>query len=250
LANESAGPNVAYYDRLAAVYHLFFEDLRESMEMEGRWLAEILGSRSAGRVLDASSGTGRQSIPLALRGFDVTAADPSAGMLRIARQMAATFGVTLPFVRSSFVELPRHFGAEFDAVIAMGNSLCHAGGPSEIRESMRAMAHCVRDGGICIVGIKDFQHILIQRRRFHPHRIVDGPDGRTLLFEIWDYEEPELGVTTFVVDQTASGWDTRTAVAREYMLSDAELRALAAEAGFTRVDKLGHPHECAHLLHR
>jgi glycine/sarcosine N-methyltransferase len=245
-----ADENVEYYDRLASVYDLFFDDFAQSMQAEGDWLSRELKRSPVRRVLDASCGTGRQAIPLAKRGFDVVGADPSEAMLAIARSHAQSAGVTIPFVNAAFKDLPARFGSEFDAVIALGNGLCHARGPGEISASLRGLAHCCKEGKVCLVGIKDFQRIELRRPRFYPRQILDRNGERTLLFEVWDFADPILTVNAFLVHGQPSAWSIESAATKEYMLMEDELRSLASQAGFRRVERLDHPHEDVYHLQR
>jgi SAM-dependent methyltransferase len=241
--------NVAYYDALADQYSLFFTDLAADMEREGSWLDAVLRARGVRTVLDASCGSGRQAIPLAARGYEVTAADPCGTMLERARCGAADAGLRIAFRRGAFTDLPAILGdAHFDAVIALGNGLCHQESREEIVRSLRALRSCCCDGGLCLVGIKDFDAIRRQRRRFHGHRIVDEGGERRILFEVWDFEDPILVCGAFSLRGNDSEWSADRAETREYMLGALELAGAAEEAGFASAERLPHPCEAVYLL--
>src|SRR5947209_17317519 len=121
--DEAAG--VAYYDRLAGDYAFFFADFEASMEREGKWLDEVLRRDGTVTVLDASCGSGRQAIPLAGLGYRIVGADPCSAMLAQARDRARAAGVDLPLHKMAFTDLPGPLTESFDAVIALGNGLCH-----------------------------------------------------------------------------------------------------------------------------
>jgi len=245
--------NVEYYDQLADAYSLFFQDLDRNMEEEGDWLDRVLRPYGVQTVLDASCGTGRQAIPLAERGYQVTAVDPSAPMLSQAQAGARARGVSLSFQRAGFAQLPDHFGADYDAVIALGNGLCNQERVEDILLSLRSMRSCCRPAGICLVGVKDFDRIRaggIGGPRFHGHTVLDRGGRRTILFEVWDVEGDLLQSTAFVVRGCADGrWETRAAQTREYMMCREELSRLAREAGFHGVERLDHPSEAVYALH-
>ena len=244
--------NVPYYDALAPQYDLFFSDLERNMEEEGDWLARLLQSHGAHTVLDASCGAGRQAIPLRERGFNVTAADPSTAMLDRAEATARRHGITLPTLKAGFVDLSAHFRGEFDAVIALGNGLCNLSAAEPIQRALRSLYECCRPGGICLIGIKDFEAIKQDGGRFHGHQIADEDGRRTILFEVWDFADPVLISTAYVLshsseDNRVSATYART---REYMLHAAELCTLATNVGFDQVQRLDHPSEAAFSLHR
>ena len=247
--------NVAYYDRLAGLYELFFHDMERSMEAEGNWLDLVLRRYEARAVLDASCGTGRQAVPLLMRGYRVHGVDPSAPMLREAARNAQRHGVSLPLVKASFADLPRLFSADFDAVIALGNSLCNVADRDDMAAALAACRACCRSNALCLIGIKDFDCIRAGHQRFHGHRIVDQGPTRTILFEIWDVADPILVSTAFVLesvggadDRTSTTWNTWTVQTREHMVGLQELTELARKAGFDTVERLEHPAEAMYLL--
>jgi SAM-dependent methyltransferase len=245
--------NVAYYDALAERYHLFFRDFERSMEDEGRWLDNFLRPRKLRRVLDACCGTGRQSIPLVERGYEVVGADPSAAMLGQARRNAGRRGVELRLLRARFCELGARFGGEFDAVIALGNGLGNLQSTKEIGDALHSMRRCCNDHGVCIVGIKDFDRIRKERKRFHAHAGMDHNGLHLSLFQVWDFDDPILVVTAFALEDRAGSSDRRSIAVRqgqtrEYMLCRAELASMARQAGLPYCRRLHHSAEVVYLL--
>ena len=80
----------SFYDDLASFYHLIFEDWQANMDRQGAWLdsfirAEWPATRS---VLDAACGIGTQALPLAARGYRVTASDISPAAVARAQREA------------------------------------------------------------------------------------------------------------------------------------------------------------------
>ena len=64
-----------------------------------------LGIPPDARVLDVGCGTGRHSVPLASRGYEVTGFDLSPLYLEEARRTADAAGVTLKLIRGDSREL-------------------------------------------------------------------------------------------------------------------------------------------------
>lgn len=254
VTSDSNNANIAYYDEFADEYALFFHDLERNMEQEGDWLDAILRTHHVRTVLDASCGTGRQAIPLCERGYNVVAADPSSRMLKGARAEAQQHHVRLTFLQLGFADLSAHFDSEFDAVVALGNGLCNQDSPESIEQSLLSLRRCCRRGGLCLVGIKDFDTIRRSAGRFHEHGVVDRDGRRTILFELWDVQDPLLLCTAFVVqgkcpqEGTVGDWTTRARTTREYMLCNDELAAMARRIGFSGVTRLDHPSEAVFML--
>lgn len=250
MPEQGEDDNVSYYDHLANDYSLFFQDLEENMAAEGSWLHDILRRLGAHRILDASCGTGRQAIPLRERGYDVVAADPSRSMLEHAQRAAEEHHVSFPLLNLGFGDISRHLGADFDAVIAMGNGLCHLTNLDEITSALANMRSCCHAGGACIVGIKDFDRVCDERPRFHGRQVHDANGGRQILFEVWDYNDPILACTAFLLtgDSARAEWTTQTATTHEYMLTSSTVEQVARKAGFRAVRRLPHPAEAVFAL--
>jgi len=93
-------------------------------------------------ILDVAAGTGTSSLPLAMAGARVTAADPSPGMLAVGRRRYPQ----LDFIAADALDLP-FADATFDAVtIVFG--LRNIGDP---QRALREMARVCRPGGRLVV---------------------------------------------------------------------------------------------------
>ena len=78
----------AFYDELAPLYHLVYEDWNASVVRQGAMLASLIGEHWGARarlVLDAALGIGTQALGLLGQGFRVIGSDLSAGAVRRAR---------------------------------------------------------------------------------------------------------------------------------------------------------------------
>jgi SAM-dependent methyltransferase len=221
------------------------------MREEGEWLTSVLQPPAVRSVLDASCGTGRQAIPLAQAGFTVVAADPSPAMQTVARRMASEHGVSIAWLLSDFEGLPRVINGRFDAVIALGNGLCHCPTRDAVARALAALHHCCAPSGMCLVGIKDFDVIRQQRVL---RLAIEGPQqGPTCahLTQDWTHEDPVLVCSTTLWRRDGKTGRLRSAIraqTREYMLGAAEMRTVALEVGFRSVERMEHPGEAVYLL--
>jgi 2-polyprenyl-3-methyl-5-hydroxy-6-metoxy-1,4-benzoquinol methylase len=94
----------------------FLDDIIQKAHLEREIASRLDGVR---KILDAGAGTGRFSIPLARRGFQVTHLDISQGMIDTARQLAQDAGVLdrMRFERGRVGDLTRYENGTFDLVI-------------------------------------------------------------------------------------------------------------------------------------
>lgn len=104
-----------YFDEIAPVY----EDviLSRNTIAEVDFIEEELKLTSGASVLDLGCGTGRHSIELARRGYQLTGVDISPGMLAVARQNAEKAGVSINFVESPAQDFSTD--QRFDAAISL-----------------------------------------------------------------------------------------------------------------------------------
>jgi SAM-dependent methyltransferase len=149
----------AFYDDLAPLYHLVYENWEESVTRQGTALASLIGEHwgaAARTVLDAAVGIGTQALGLLERGFRVTGSDLSVGAVTRARHEAVVR--RLPFVSlvADFRALPVR-SAAFDVVLLCDNSLPHLEREADIREALAECFRCVRRGGGCLISMRDYK---------------------------------------------------------------------------------------------
>ncbi len=243
--------NVEHYQALARVYRLFYHDYEGTMREEGAWLAALLHRLGARTVLDACCGIGRQAIPLAEAGFLVVAADPCGAMLAEAKRLSGERDLSIAWLLSDFEGLSTTLSGQFDAVIALGNGLCHCPTRDAVGRALAALRRFNAPAGACVVGIKDFDRLRGASRQSHAYGRCEEEGMTSDLTQTWDVQEPQLICRTVLRRRDSASGRVQSEVraeTREYMLGSAELREVAAEVGFRSVEPLAHPGEAVYLL--
>jgi SAM-dependent methyltransferase len=149
----------AFYDELAPLYHLVYENWEATVARQGEALASLISEywgADAHMVLDAAVGIGTQAFGLLARGFRVTGSDLSAGAVARAGREAAARRVSLDSLVADFRALPMRPGA-FDVVLVCDNALPHLDSQAEIRDALAECFRCVRPGGGCLISMRDYQ---------------------------------------------------------------------------------------------
>lgn len=228
----------AFYDAVVDHYHLFYRDWQATVDREGMTLRKILSGRR--NILDASCGTGTQSIALAKQGFNVTAADISQSMLDKARENAHEYGIetNIQFVNAGFLELPEKVGGTFHAIITKGNALPHLLADVEIKQAIQNFHDLLVPGGLLVVGIRDYDTILEDRLRFVPGQFHDDPGQRDIFFDIWDYDDGPPVVITFNKFRVFGSGESYQVVKNSVKyraLLRSELETMLIEAGFENI---------------
>jgi len=141
------------WDEHSKVYDLVY-GATEERRLAEEWgflsfAFERLARRPVSEVLDLTAGTGLQAVGLARRGFEVTAADISPGMLERCEERAARAGVSL----AGLVCRPASDTAEverFDAAISCFFGLCHVLREEELEDVFGAVHRALRPGGLFV----------------------------------------------------------------------------------------------------
>src|SRR5579864_1980256 len=130
------------YDSLAFAY-----DVLTAGYCHDRWLAEIervakaYGLRGT-RLLDIACGTGKSFLPLAARGYEITACDVSSRMVAIARAKAPEAAITVEDMR----ELPT-MGC-FDLVTCLDDAVNYLLSEEELADFFDGVARNLDDHGV------------------------------------------------------------------------------------------------------
>ncbi|WP_162910062.1 class I SAM-dependent methyltransferase [Aggregatilinea lenta] len=226
-----------FYNAVADDYHLQYRDWDAELEREGLNLRRYFRAHEVKSVLDASCGPGTQSIALARLGYQVTAADPSAGLLERARQNAEHFGVLdrITFVQSDFQGLLDAVEGPFDAVLTKGNALPHLLHDEQIEEALLVLHDLLRPGGLLLIGMRDFEPLLEDRPRFWPGRVHDEPEEQIITFDLWDWDDgPPVTVTVnnFVVRGSGQAYQVSKHPVVFRALTAEEVEVVILEVGF------------------
>jgi 2-polyprenyl-3-methyl-5-hydroxy-6-metoxy-1,4-benzoquinol methylase len=168
-------------------------------------------------ILDMGCGTGRHSIELAKRGYNVTGVDLSSGMLAQAREAAAQAGVRVNWIQADATQ----FAAEtpFDAAICLcEGAFGLVGDDADVHDSLilHNIARALKPRGMfMLTALNALQSI----RQFTDEDVAQGRFDPLTLIETSEME-----------------WETvegkRSAVVREKRHLPGDLKRLVQEAGF------------------
>jgi glycine/sarcosine N-methyltransferase len=172
-----------------------FADYDRFVQWERRLAHELpaieqqLAALNAHRVLDVACGTGKHAIALAQRGYEMTGADLSAGMVERARENAAQAGIDVQFVVAGFGELEAHVGGGFDAVLCLGNSLPHVLTEDSLAAALADFAAVLRPGGMLFVQTRNYDRVLARRERWMAPQSDREGEHEWLFLRLYDYNE-------------------------------------------------------------
>ncbi len=231
------GSQSRFYDEIAEYYDLIYADWEGSMIRHGSAISELLGDRRPGdtRILDVASGIGTQALPLAALGYDVVARDLSEGALRRLRREADARGLHLDIAHCDMAEVGGTVQGEFDAIIAMDNSIPHLLSDTDVVATLRGLRKLLAPGGVLLLSVRDYDHVDRAVRSSHPYGVREREGHRYRLGQEWEWYDASHYRTTLVVEAENRGrWReiVRTTTAY-YALSIERVLEMMVEAGFT-----------------
>jgi len=132
-----------YVEAFADTADMAWTDRTES---EVDRVMKILRPQGGERVLDLACGSGRHSLELRRRGFDVVGGDISPELLEIARREASEQGLEVDFVEADLRELG--FTDEFDLVLSLNDgAIGYFETDEENLRSFAVIAQALKPGG-------------------------------------------------------------------------------------------------------
>lgn len=229
-----------FYDELAPWHHLVYADWEASMERQAMVVDAVLQSafperpRSSVRVLDVAAGIGTQALPLAARGYVVTARDLSPVATARLTAEAARRRLRIDTAVADMRSVSNTVTGPFDAVIALDNALPHLLSDAEILEALRDFRGVLRADGRLLVSLRDYATVDRSLESAHPYgeRLWSGRRIRSR--QEWQWTDPDRYRTTFIWEEMEDGqWIERVRTSAMYYAIDvSRVAELLIEAGF------------------
>ncbi|MBS4023145.1 MAG: class I SAM-dependent methyltransferase [Dethiobacter sp.] len=144
-----------FYEQLAKYYDVVFP----SEPGKIAFLDREFKTRGAGRILDLACGTGTYALELARLGYEAYGTDIEPQMVELAKEKAATHKVAVNFSVGDMRE-PQSLGLTFDGLLCIGNSLAHLLDEGDLDKALAAMRSVLRDKGVAVLQIVNFDRIL------------------------------------------------------------------------------------------
>ena len=253
-SNKAALENTNnYYDGLSAHYHMFQQDWNGLVNGEREAFGDFFKGKNIKKVLDASCGSGEQAMALAGLGLNVTACDPSGGLVNRCKQNAKELGFEkqVRAQQSDFLALTKDFKDEmgtFDAIVTKGSSLPHLHTDNELRAALKNFHDLLRPGGVVNIGVRDYDYFINNHAKLYPRQVRVGKqhEAEHIIFDVWEWHKGAEGqqlvnFNTFHVNGEADGGkENAQHTASKFVttfraLFRAEMEQLMKEAGLVDI---------------
>lgn len=116
-------------------------------------------------IIDFGAGTGRLSIPLASRGYHVTAVEPCGEMIGVLETKAAGAGVldNISRIKQSMQDYSSQ--GQFDLAICVFSTISYVTGEQNLKSALTNIAECIKPGGHILIEIPPQIYFQDRQRR-------------------------------------------------------------------------------------
>lgn len=154
------------------VYPFLFTDARFAQAGEELESALALAKPAGTAVLDLGCGPGRFAVPLAQRGFIVTAVDRTPYFLGKAKARARTAGVPLELIEADMRDFVRT-GA-FDLALSLFSSFGYFDSKADDRVVVDNLFASLRPGSTCVIDVMGKETLAARFERTTSERLANG----------------------------------------------------------------------------
>ncbi len=231
-----------FYDRLSLEYR---DNMGWDWEVEARregacldrFLADEMGRPGPYSLLDCTCGIGTQAIGLALQGHRVHASDLSPVSVEQARQEADGFGVAMGFSVADIRDLGATLSQSFDAIISCDNAIAHCLSDDDLGAALASIKARLNPGGMLLLSLRDYNALLAEKLRFNNQHVQDRPDGRRVVFQLWDWAEDSRSYRNhqFLIKETNGNYEIKHFETQLRVLLQDEIVAAVQAAGYEEV---------------
>lgn len=237
-----AAPVTDFYDGLSPEYHDNMGwDWDAVMRQEGasldRFLAKQVGRPGPYSLLDCSCGIGTQAIGLALQGHQVHATDLSTVSIDCARNEATKHDIDIDFAVADFRKLGETVSETFDVVLSCDNSIAHCLKDDDLAAALASMKTRLKRNALLLLSVRDYDTLVVDKLRFNNEHVHDRPDGRRIVFQLWDWADSGRSYRNhqFLLKESDGSYEVKHFETELRALLRDELLAAVRDAGYEDV---------------
>jgi SAM-dependent methyltransferase len=225
-----AGFRAHYEELLADVYSWMYGGWESNLSRYRElFAAQNVLPRGSRRALDLGAGCGFQSVPLAERGFAVTAIDLDRKLL--AELEARASGLDVTALLGDLTDFARLCATPVELVVCMVDTLLHLESKAAVERLFADVHSALEPGGRFFATFRDLSVEARELDRFVPVR----SDETTIFTCFLEFEPETVKVHDLVYRRDGERWMLRKSFYRKLRLSESWAVAALRAAGFAGV---------------
>jgi 16S rRNA G527 N7-methylase RsmG len=220
-----------YADVLSEVYSWMFGGFEAGVAKNVEFFEQHhITPRGSATAIDLGAGCGFQSIPLARRGFSVTAVDLDRKLLD---ELIAHIGANaVSTVQDDLLNFDRYTEGRVELVVCMTDTVAHLRSKDEVQTLFKKVLAALEDRGRLILTFRDLSHELVELDRFLPVR----SDDNTIFTCFLEYEPETVKVHDLVYRREGRQWRLYKSFYRKLRLSHEWVSDKLSAAGFHEME--------------
>ncbi len=181
-------------------------------------------------AIDLGAGCGFQSIPLASKGFSVTAIDLDASLLD---ELKANSGdLSIRCIRDDLINFDAYVAGDVELVVCMTDTLLHLDSKETVDLLFSKAFSALQERGKLVITFRDLSFELTDTDRFLPVK----SDENIIFTCFLEYEPETVKVNDIIYKRSDNGWDLFKSFYRKLRLSDKWVVDHLSLAGFNTID--------------
>jgi SAM-dependent methyltransferase len=215
-----------YENHLAGFYSWMLGDFEARLkETEEYFQHQGILPKGNKHAIDLGCGSGMQSIPLALLGFDVTAVDFSKKLLD---ELNARKGnLNIKILEADIMDFDK-YSNKTELIVCMGDTLTHLNSIIDVKKLFINCKIILEPNGKFIISYRDLSNELKGESRFISVRSTDD----TVFTCFLEYEKDYVNVNDIINFKTADGWVQRVSSYKKLRLPVKKVKQLLGEIKF------------------
>jgi SAM-dependent methyltransferase len=216
-----------YAHHLGPVYAWMVGDLEAASARASAELDALgLHWEGHGAAVDLGAGLGLHALPLARRGFTVTAIDNCQTLVGELQDRAA--GMPINAVVGDILDFRKYVTKPVEVILCMGDTLTHLPERDSVEHLFADVAASLASGGLFVATFRDYVSAPLQGdRRFIPVR----SDENRILTCFLEYGEDTVTVHDLLHERANGQWQQRVSSYRKLRLQPQWVAAKLAERG-------------------
>jgi SAM-dependent methyltransferase len=216
-----------YAHHLGPVYSWMAGDLEAASERATAELDALgLPRETHGVAVDLGAGFGLHALPLARRGYSVTAIDSCQTL--VGELQRRTAGMRVNAVAADILDFPKYVSKPVEVILCMGDTLTHLPERDSVQHLFSDVAVSLTLGGLFVATFRDYVSAPLQGdRRFIPVR----SDENRILTCFLEYGEDTVTVHDLLHQRTNGQWQQRVSSYRKLRLHPEWVAAQLAARG-------------------